>query len=65
MVEVKRKNEIGRKVIVEGDEKVRRLKHPQNVSVKTTLVYEGHLAPIVEADGYFDALIPFSRLLGL
>ena len=65
VVEVKRKNEIGREVIAEVDEKVRRLKHPQNVSVKTTLVYEGHLAPIVEADGYFDALIPFSRLLGL
>ncbi|MBP3406362.1 MAG: AAA family ATPase [Kiritimatiellae bacterium] len=65
VVEVKRKNEIGREVIAEVDEKVRRLKRPQNVSVKTALVYEGHLAPIVEADGYFDALIPFSRLLGL
>ena len=29
------------------------------------LVYEGHLVPIVEADGYFDAVIPFSRLLRL
>ncbi len=65
MVEVKCKNEIGRDVIAEVDEKVRRLKRPQNVSVKTTLVYERHLAPIVEADGYFDALIPLSKLLGL
>jgi hypothetical protein len=65
VVEVKRKNEIGGKVIAEVDEKVRRLKRTQNVSVKTALVYEGHLAPIVEAEGYFDALIPFSRLLGL
>jgi len=65
VVEVKRKNEIGREVIAEVDEKVRRLKRPQNVSVKTALVYEGHLALTVEVEGYFDALIPFSRLLGL
>ena len=50
VVEVKRKNEIGREVIAEVDEKVRRLKHPQNVSVKTALVYEGHLAPTVEVE---------------
>ncbi len=32
---------------------------------RTALVYEGTLAPIVEADGYFDAIVPFRRLLGL
>ena len=32
---------------------------------RTALIYEGHLALIVEADGYFDAVIPFSRLLRL
>ncbi len=42
-------------LVVEGGESVNR----------TALVYEGHLAPIVEADGYFDAIIPFRRLLGI
>ena len=28
-------------------------------------VYDGHLAPIVEADGYFDAIVPFRQLLGV
>ena len=62
---MKRKNEIGREVIAEVDEKIRRLKRPLNVSVRTALVYDGHLAPIVEADGYFDAIIPFHKLLNL
>jgi hypothetical protein len=35
------------------------------MSVKTALVYDGHLASIVEADGYFDAIVPFRRLLEL
>jgi hypothetical protein len=65
VIEVKRKNEIGREVIAEVDEKIRRLKRPPNVSVRTALVYDGHLAPIVEADGYFDAIIPFHKLLNL
>jgi len=35
------------------------------MSVRTALVYDGRLAPSVEADGYFDAIVPFSRILGL
>ena len=35
------------------------------MSVKTARVYGGHLAPFVEADGYFDAIVPFRRLLEL
>ena len=34
-------------------------------SIRTALVYDGALAPIVETDGYFDALIPFRSLLGV
>ena len=65
IVEIKRKNEIGRDIIEEVDAKVRCLKTRPNVSVRTALVYDGHLAPIVEADGYFDAIVPFHKLLGL
>ena len=65
LVEIKRQREIGREVIDEMAEKVRRLPRRDGVSVRTALVYEGHLAPIVEADGYFDVIVPFKRLMGL
>ena len=65
VVEVKRQREIGRDVIDEVVEKVKRIPHREGISVRTALIYEGHLAPIVEADGYFDAVIPFRTLLGI
>lgn len=34
-------------------------------SVRTALVYEGHLAPIVEADDFFDSIVPVQDLMGL
>ena len=64
LVEIKRQHEIGREVVDEMVEKVRRFPRRDDVFVRTALVYEGHLAPIVEADGYFDAVIPFRQLLG-
>ena len=63
LVEVKRQREIGREVIGEMEEKVRILPVRKGVSVRTALVYEGHLAPIVESEGFFDAIIPFENLL--
>ena len=65
VVEIKRRREIGREVIDEVAEKVQRIPHRDGISVRTALVYDGHLAPIVEADGYFDAIVPFRELLGL
>ena len=65
VVEVKRKGEIGREIIDETDAKLKALKLPAGASARAALVYEGHLAPIVEADGYFDSIVPFHRLLGL
>lgn len=65
VVEVKRQREIGRDVIDEAEEKVGSIPHRGGMSVRTALVYEGHFAPIVEADGYFDAVIPFRTLLGI
>jgi len=65
VIEVKRKREIGREVIREMDEKIKLLPKRPGVSVRTALVYEGTLSPVVEADGYFDAIIPFRRLLGV
>ena len=65
VVEGKRKANIGREVIYEVERKRRLLPHPKSVSVRTALVYEGELAPSVEADGFFDAIIRFKDLLGI
>ena len=65
IVEIKRRRHIGREIVAEVQEKCRRLDRPNGVSLKTALVYEGELAPSVEADGYFDVVVPARRLLGL
>ena len=65
VVEIKRKRDIGREIEDEVEAKVDSLSLPRDVSVRTALVYEGALAPSVEADGYFDAIVPFGELLGL
>ena len=65
VVEVKRRREIGREVIDEADAKIKALRLPSGVSARAALVYDGALSPVVAADGYFDAIVPFRRLLGL
>ena len=57
IVEVKRQREIGREVMDEAEEKRKRLRLPEGVTARTALVYDGHLAPSVEAEGYFDSII--------
>ena len=64
VVEVKRMREIGREIIAEVDKKINAIKRPVGVSARAALVYDGHLAPVARADGYFDAIVPFTRLLG-
>ena len=64
-VEVKRKREIDREIEAEVERKVKALSRPDGVSSKTALVYDGHLSPLVSSDGYFDAVIPFRKLLNL
>ena len=65
LIEVKRRKEIGREIETEMDRKVSALSRPEGVSSKTALVYDGHLSPLVAADGYFDAIVPFRQLLNL
>ncbi len=64
VVEIKRKAEIGEEVEREVMEKVARLSIPRGISVRTALVYEGRLLPIVKANAYFDALVDISSLIG-
>lgn len=63
IIEIKRRREIGREVSDEVAAKVRALAVPRGMSVRTALVYDGHLAPSVEAEGYFDAIIPIGDML--
>ena len=64
-VEAKRQQKIEATVVREVDEKIRRVSRPAGVSARAALVYDGELAPTIEADGYFDAAVPFAKLLGL
>ena len=65
VVEIKRKASIGREVMDEVRRKCRLVPKRRGVSLHTAIVYEGEIAPSVEADGYFDSIVPFHRLLGL
>lgn len=64
IVEVKR-CDIDKSIIAEVDRKVSCISRPAGVSIRTALVFDGTIAPTVEANGYFDAIIPFPKLLGL
>lgn len=63
VVEIKRRERIGEEVSDEVQAKVSALGVPRGTTIRTALVYEGELSPRVEADGYFDFLIPAKRLL--
>ena len=62
-IEIKRQAEIGSEVIDEMVQKVKRVRVPRGKAVKTALVYSGHLAPIVEAQGYFNAVVDIRDIL--
>ena len=64
IVEVKRRD-IDKTIIAEVDRKVSCISRPPGVSIRTALVYDGAIAPTIEANGYFDAIIPFKSLLDL
>ena len=61
----KRKREIGREIVGEISEKCERLAKRSGVSLRTALVYDGELAPSVEADGYIDSIVSARQLLGI
>jgi hypothetical protein len=57
--------EIGAGIVDEVAEKVKALRRMTDASIRTALVYEGHPAKTVPADGYFDFILPAAKLLGL
>jgi len=64
VVEIKRRRTIGREVEDEVAAKIAALRLPRGITVRAALVYDGELSPAVEAGGFFDALVPASKLLG-
>lgn len=64
-VEVKRRREITRDVIEEVQKKIDAVKRPAGMSAVGALVYYGQLSPVVAADGYFAAIVPIRKLLGV
>ena len=65
VVEVKRRSEIGPEVEREVAERMKRLPLRRGMSKRPALVYDGHVDPTVEASGFFAAIVPGRRLLGL
>lgn len=63
IVEIKRKQRIDVGVIDEVEGKRKRLKVPAGMSMRTALVYDGELSPQIPAEGFFDFIIPFWKLL--
>jgi len=55
----------GREEELDALEALWRKQVPAGTSVRATLVYDGDLSPAVEASGFFNALVPVSKLLGL
>ena len=65
VVEIKRRAKIKKSIIDEVAAKIAKMKKSSDVSIRAALVYDGELAETVSADGYFDAIVPFKRLLGI
>lgn len=65
VIEIKRMKEIGLEVVREVEAKISRFERPRGKSFRAVLVYDGKLSPRLETEGYFDVLLPFSKLLGL
>ena len=65
VVGVKRMNHIGSEIEDVMREKIRRLPLREGMSARPVLVYDGELAPTVSGRGYFDAIIPARKLIGI
>ena len=64
-VEIKRQKEIGPEIEDEVRRKIARLPLRSGMTPRPVLVYDGNLAPSVEGAGFFDAIIPARKMLGI
>ena len=65
VVEIKRQREIGHEIEEEVSRKMENLPLRAGMTPRPVLVYDGHLSPSVEGSGFFDVIVPASKLLGL
>ena len=65
VVEIKRQREIGHEIEDEVSRKIANLPLRAGMTPRPVLVYDGHLSPSVEGSGFFDVIVPASKLLGL
>ena len=65
VVEVRHRQEIGEEVESDVREKCAKLKIPDNVAMRTGLVYDGRLDPVVRGNAYFDVILSSREILGL
>ena len=65
VVEIKRQKEIGPEIEDEVRRKMSRVPLRPGMTPRPVLVYDGTLAPSVEGTGFFDAVIPAHKLLGI
>ena len=63
VVEIKRRENIDGGIADELEQKLKRLRVPARLSVRTALVYDGVLSPVIEAEHVFDFVVPFGELL--
>ncbi|MBQ6010383.1 MAG: ATPase [Kiritimatiellae bacterium] len=63
VIEIKRQREIRHEVVDEVAEKIRKLRYDKKLSVRTALVYDGHLSASIPTDRYFDFIVPAEVLL--
>ena len=62
-VEIKHGREIGDEVVSEMRAKLKAIRPPDGISIRTALVYDGQLAATVPAGGYFNAVIDVRELI--
>ena len=65
IVEIKRKAELGLEIVREVERKVKRLPVREGMSVRTALVYDGHLSTALATSDGIDRLVSADRLLGI
>ena len=63
LVEIKRRRELGDEAIDSMKKKLAALSIPKGIAIRTALVYDGRLAPTVEAAGYFSSVVDVRELL--
>lgn len=62
--ELKARREVDISVVEEVKKKIKILKRPPTLSIRTVLIYAGDLNPEIMEEDYFDEIIEFNKILG-